>query len=106
VKHEWMRRVGIFFARWPFMCLAILTIGGFIFAETDNLPPALLGLLRVLIVPMWLVRMLQVMVGIGSLPNPIQLVIALPLYLLPYAIADWLLWRLRQRTSSHQAAAV
>lgn len=53
----------------------------------------LLGALRVLILPVWLMRTLEMLLGIGSWPVPLQLTVALPLLFLPYALADYALSR-------------
>jgi hypothetical protein len=78
---------------------------GFLLGESGKLPSALGDIVRILIVPMWLMRAAQMLVGIGSLPDAVQLFIAVPLLLLPYAGADWLLWRMRRRAHSHRVAA-
>jgi len=104
MNHDYLLRAGRMVARWPFMCLGLVTMLGFLLS--GHLPSGLAELFRVLIVPMWLMRTLQMLVGIGSLPDPAQLLVAVPLLFLPYAGADWILWRVRHRADSHPFAAV
>jgi hypothetical protein len=106
MNHDHLRRAGRMVARWPFMCLGLVTMVGFLVGESGHLPSGLVELVRVLTVPMWLMRMIQMLVGIGSLPEPAQLLVAVPLLFLPYAGADWVLWRIRHRADSHRVAAV
>jgi hypothetical protein len=66
----------------------------------------LVPLVRVFSVPLWLMRTLQMLVGIDSWPGPLQVVVALPLLFLPYVAADLLLQRARRRWRTHHTAAV
>jgi hypothetical protein len=91
-------------SRHPFLLFGLLTFGLFLAIETTGdafpetaLGAALISALRVLIVPLWLMRTLEMVVGIGWWPGPLQLVVALPLLFLPYVLADLLLARLRRR---------
>ena len=100
---DWVRRAVV---RRPFLSLGILTFTALLAVEAFAMPPALRGVLRVIIVPLWLMRTLEMVVGVGSLPGAIQLVVALPALFLPYAAADWLLWRARRRWDSGRRGAI
>ena len=90
----------------PFLSLGLFTFAAFLAAELVGIPPALAGPLRILIAPLWVMRTIEMFLGLGSLPGPVQLVIALPLLFLPYVAADWLLGRARRLRATHRAAAV
>jgi hypothetical protein len=80
---------GRFIARWPFLTFGLATFALFLLGEAIKPLQAPLGpVLRVLIMPLWLMRTLEMIVGIGFWPGPAQLVIALPLLFLPYLLAD------------------
>ena len=96
-----MRRLTSFLRTWPFLTFGLLTFGFFLAVEGFGEPLApLLPALRVLIVPLWLMRTFEMLVGIGYLPGPVQLVVAFPLLFLPYVAADLLLrWARRRRVA-------
>jgi hypothetical protein len=96
-----MRALGSFLRNWPFLVLGLVTFGLFLALEASGEPPRfLVAVLRVLIVPLWLMRTLEMILGIGYWPGPLQLLIALPLLFLPYVSADLLLrWGRRQRSA-------
>jgi hypothetical protein len=103
-----MRRFGSFVLAWPFMTVGLLTFALFLGVEAHWAPlRPLLPAVRVLIVPLWLMRYVEMGVGIGSLPGPVQLVVALPLLFLPYLAADLLLRAGRRHLSraAHPAPA-
>ena len=106
MKHTLLRRLGHFVARWPFLCLGLLTFGAFLAVEAYGMPRGMQQPLRLLIVPLWAMRTLQMLVRIGYLPGPFQLLIALPTLFLPYVLADWLLRRIRQSWRMRPAAAI
>lgn len=54
-----------------------------------------IGVLRVLIIPLWLMRDLEMMVGVGSWPGAVDLVIGFPFLFAPYVLADYILSRAR-----------
>ena len=95
-----------FVLRRPFLSVGLLTFAAFLAVEIFGMPAALAGLLRVLIAPLSLMRTIEMFLGLGFLPGPLQLVVALPLLFLPYLAADWLLERARRRRSRPRAAAV
>jgi hypothetical protein len=72
----------------------LLTAGLFLSVESfgDRVEP-LIPVVRVLIIPLWLMRTLEMVVGMGSWPMPLQYLIALPLLFVPYVAADLLLGR-------------
>lgn len=85
-------------ARWPFLTFGLITFALFLLAEAiPRFQDALAPILRILIMPLWLMRTLEMVVGIGYLPGWIQLFSALPLLFLPYVAADLVLGRLRRR---------
>lgn len=101
-----MRALGSFLRNWPFLSLGLLTFGLFLAVEAlgAQLRP-LIPPLRVLIVPLWLMRNLEMVVGIGYWPGPLQVLVALPLLFLPYVAADLLLGWARRRWGAHRATA-
>ncbi len=98
-----MRALYSFLRTWPFLSLGVLTFGLFLAVEGigEPLRPAVPAL-RVLIAPLWLMRTLEMVVGIGSWPGPLQLLVALPLLFLPYVAADLFLRSARRRWIAHQ----
>jgi hypothetical protein len=100
-----MRTVSSFLKIWPFLSLGLLTAGLFLSVESfgDRVEP-LIPVVRVLIIPLWLMRTLEMVVGMGSWPMPLQYLIALPLLFVPYVAADLLLGRVRRRISRHREA--
>ena len=92
-----------FVRNWPFLCLGFLTLGLFIGVEAMGEPArttlvgeALVAIVRVLVVAMWLMRYLELFLGMGRLPQVFQLLVAVPLLLAPYVAADLSLrWLLR-----------
>jgi len=98
-------KAGRFVARWPFLTIGLATFALFLLAEAIRPLQAPLGpLLRVLIVPLWLMRTLEMIAGIGLWPGPAQLLIALPLVFLPYVLADLALGWLRRHIRSRAPA--
>jgi hypothetical protein len=101
-----MRRLGSLIRTWPFLSLGFFTFGLFLALEGFGEPPRpLVAVLRVLVVPLWLMRTLEMLVGIGGWPAPLQFLVALPLLFLPYLAADLLLRLARRQWVSHHAAA-
>ena len=101
-----MRVVGSFLRNWPVLSIGVVTFGLFAAVEAFGEPPQfIMPALRVLIVPLWLMRTLQMVVGIGSWPGPLQLLVALPLLFLPYVAADLLVRSASRRWRAHRAAA-
>jgi hypothetical protein len=101
----------VWLRRHLFLTVGLATFGLFLLVEampsTLEPAPVLIQILRVLIVPLWLMRTLEMMVGMGTWPGIVQLVVALPLLFAPYMLADWVLARARaRRASSLNAAAV
>ena len=101
---NWLRRH-------PFLTLGLATFALFLLVE--SVPPGTGGMavarqiLRVLIVPLWLMRTLEMIIGMGTWPGIVQLVVAVPLLFAPYVLADWVLARLRARRAFRfNAAAV
>jgi hypothetical protein len=92
--------------RRPFLCLGLFTFAAFLSVEVFGMPPALAAPLRALIAPLWVMRTIEMFLGLGYLPGPAQFVLALPLLFLPYVAADWLLGRARRRHRAHRAAAI
>jgi hypothetical protein len=102
-----MRRVRSFLLAWPFLSVGLFTFGLFVAVERVGEPlRPLVPVLRVLVVPLWLMRTLEMVVGIGYWPGPLQLLIALPLLFLPYVAADLLLRSARRRRVAHHRPAV
>jgi len=88
--------------RYPFLLLGIATLGLFLStglvsdaAKTSQLGRMVVGVLRALIIPLWLMRDLEMLMGLGDWPGPVELVIGLPLLFVPYILADYLLSRAR-----------
>lgn len=103
MKRQVLHMIGRFVWHWPFVTLGLATFALFVAAEALNgaagpLQPAL----RVLIVPLWFMRTLEMVVGIGSWPWPLQLPVALPLLFVPYAAADLCLNWIRRRAAHVQ----
>jgi hypothetical protein len=95
----------------PFLIVGLATFGLFLLVESVSslarVAPVATQILRVLIVPLWLMRTLELIIGVDSWPGIIQFVVALPLLFAPYVLADWVLARIRaHRASSLKAAAV
>ena len=102
-----MRRPSAFLRNWPFLSVGLLTLAFGLALEVFGEPfRPLVPFVRVLIVPLWLMRTLEMVVGIGSWSGPLQIVVALPLLLLPYVAADLLLRRARRCSGTHHTAAV
>ncbi|MGH7468576.1 MAG: hypothetical protein ACRENP_11500 [Longimicrobiales bacterium] len=92
---------GRLLARWPFLTIGLVTFALFLLAESlPGFQTTLAPVLRILIVPLWLMRTLEMVVGMGYWPGPVQLVIALPLLFLPYVMADLVLAWLRRHFGS------
>ncbi|MHB1325730.1 MAG: hypothetical protein ACYC0L_05925 [Thermoleophilia bacterium] len=66
-------------------------------------PALLIPILRVLVIPLLLMRYFEMFTGIGFLPWPLQLLIALPLLFLPYLAADLLIRSIRQAWASRRS---
>jgi hypothetical protein len=88
--------------RYPFLLLGIATFGLFLAtglvsdaAKTSELGRMVVTVLRVLIVPLWLMRDLEMLLGFGNWPGAVELVIGFPLLFAPYILADYLLYRAR-----------
>jgi hypothetical protein len=97
-------KAGRFLTRWPFLMFGLVTFALFLLDEAIKpLQPTLGPLLRVLILPLWLMRTLEMIIGIGFWPGPVQLLIALPLLFLPYVLADLALALLRRHLGSARA---
>jgi hypothetical protein len=99
---SWLRRH-------RFLTVGLATFALFVLVESVPAvrTPVVMQLLRVLLVPLWLMRTLEMFVGMGSWPGILQLIVAMPLLFAPYVLADWLLARVRaRRASSLNAAAV
>ena len=99
-----------FVRRHPFLLAGLATFGLFLFLETlspaaraTTVGAAFAALVRVLVAPLWLMRTVQMMLGIGAWPAILQLAIALPLLFAPYVLLDWILSRAR-RFRAHAAA--
>jgi hypothetical protein len=101
-----MRKVSSFLQTWPFLSLGFVTAGLFLAVEGfgERVEP-LIPVVRVLIIPLWVMRTLEMVVGIGSWPMPLQYLIALPLLFMPYVAADLLLGQVRRRVFRHREAA-
>ena len=88
--------------RYPFLLLGIATFGLFLSAglvsdaaKTSELGRTVITVLRVLIIPLWLMRDLEMLLGFGNWPGPVELVIGFPFLFAPYILADYLLYRAR-----------
>ena len=101
-----MRRIAVFPRTWPFLTLGLFTF--LLFLAVGNFGAVLQPLvpvLRVLIVPLWVMRTVEMLLGMGGWPGHLQLVVALPLLFAPYILAD-LLWQwIWRRRIGHPAAA-
>ena len=101
-----MRKLGAFLRRWPFLSLGLVTAGLFLAVEGFGEPvEPLIPVVRILIIPLWFMRTLEMVVGIGSWPAPLQYLIAIPLLFTPYVATDLLLRQLRRRGLRHREAA-
>jgi hypothetical protein len=56
-----------------------------------NFLAKLTTLISPLVIPIWLMRDVEMIIGISFLPWPLQIIIAVPLLFLPYVAADLLL---------------
>ena len=101
-----MRRLRTFLLSWPFLSVGLFTFALFLAVERFGKLRPLIPILRVLVAPLWLMRTLEMVVGIGSLPGPLQLLVALPLLFLPYVVADLLLRSARRRRVAPHRPAV
>ena len=101
-----MRKVSSFLQTWPFLSLGLVTAALFLAVEGfgERVAP-LIPVVRVLIIPLWLMRTLEMIVGIGFWPRPLQYLIALPLLFAPYVAADLLLRQVRRCLVKHREAA-
>lgn len=93
-------------SRHLFLFLGLLTSGLFLVLETASeaakASPAgevLVGVMRVMIIPMWLMRDLEMLLGMGAWSLSLQLVIALPILFAPYLLADYVFLRRRSDTT-------
>lgn len=68
-------------------------------------PASLKPVVNLLILPLWFMRLMEMSTGIGFLPWPLQLPLALPLLFLPYVAVDLLIRRLRGRYKTGSGAA-
>ena len=98
-------------SRHPFLMIGLATFTLFLVVEFGpqrlQAPPIVMPVLRVLLVPLWFMRALEMFLGMGAWPAIAQLLVALPLLFAPYVLADWVLTRVRpRRGSSVHAAAV
>jgi hypothetical protein len=96
---------GRFVSRWPFLTIGIVTFALYLVTEFVPGFGVLAPLVRLLIAPIWIMRTLEMIVGIGALPGVLQLFIALPLLFLPYVLIDLLIARIRERRLPAQRAA-
>ena len=88
--------------KYPFFLLGVGTFGLFLAtgsitgaAKMSEVGRVVIGVLRVLIIPMWLMRDLEMLVGMGSSPGAVELVVGLPFLFAPYVLADYVLSRAR-----------
>jgi hypothetical protein len=88
--------------RYPFLLLGFATFGLFLAtglasdaAKTSELGRMVATVLRVLIIPLWLMRDVEMLLGFGNWPGPVELVIGFPFLFAPYILADYLLYRAR-----------
>ena len=93
--------------RYPFLLLGIATFGLFLAtglvsdtAKMSEVGRIVIALLRVLIIPLWMMRDLEMVLGLGDWPGPVELVIGLPLLFAPYIVADYVLYRARSALPS------
>ena len=101
----------IWLRRHPFLTMGLATFVLFVLVEAIpgaiQATPSVILMLRVLMVPLWLMRTLEMSVGMGAWPGIVQLVLALPLLFAPYVLTDWVLARVAaRRACSLNAAAV
>jgi hypothetical protein len=102
-----MRKLGAFLRSWPFLSLGLVTVGLFLAVEGfGERVGFLIPVVRILIIPLWLMRTLEMIVGIGSWPSPLQYLVALPLLFTPYIATDLLLRQVRRRGVAHREVAV
>jgi len=75
-------------------------------AKASAAGQVLVGVMRVMIIPMWVMRDLEMLLGMGGWPAAVQLVIALPILFAPYLLADYVFLRRRsentKRTRRHR----
>ena len=100
-----------FVRRHVFFFAGIATFGLFLLIEvmpdpwlTTFVGGTFLAVVRVLIIPLWLMRTLQMMLGMGTWPGILQLAVALPLLFAPYVLLDWIVARSRAFRSRATAA--
>jgi hypothetical protein len=90
----------VWLRRHPFLTVGLATFGLFLLVEAIpgaiQAAPVVIQILRVLIVPLWLMRTLEMIVGMGTWPGIVQLLVALPLLFAPYVLADWVHARVRR----------
>src|SRR5688500_18751430 len=61
-----MRKLGAFLRSWPFLSLGLVTVGLFLAVEGfGERVGFLIPVVRILIMPLWLMRTLEMIVGIG-----------------------------------------
>ncbi len=89
--------------RFPFLTVGLLTAGLFLLTAGANnvagdaaVVRGLTAIVRVLIIPMWLMRDLEMILG-GRLPFAVPLFVDLPLLFTPYLVADLVLRKLTSR---------
>jgi hypothetical protein len=91
----------IWLQRHPFLTVGLTTFALFLLVESIpggiHTTPLVGPIVRVLIAPLWVMRTLEVIVGMGTWPGIAQLVVALPLLFAPYMLVDWVLARVRAR---------
>ena len=94
-----------------FLLVGIATFGLFVLFEllpdawlATPAAKAFLAVVRVLVVPLWLMRTFEMMLGMGTWPGVLQLAVALPLLFAPYLLLDWIVARARA-FRSHATAA-
>jgi hypothetical protein len=87
--------VGRFIKNWPFLTVGLVTFALFVGLEAVGdagrdtpIAQGIIPMLRVLIVPIWAMRYLEVFVGMGAWPLPAQLFVAAPVLFTPYVLAD------------------
>lgn len=75
---------------WPFTILGLVTLGIVALVErSGGRPPEVVAiLLRVLVIPQYVMGLFEAWFGMGKLPEALQLWIGVPLLLLPYVTAD------------------
>ena len=103
------RRMRSWVRRHPFLLIGLATFAFFLVVEsvpsTVRDAPVAITILRVLVAPLWLMRILEMMLGMGTWPGIAQFLVALPLLFAPYVLADWVLARIRTRRASRLNAA-